>query len=102
MVIVGPTTFAAGPHLSTEMMRLRRMREWSQLTILLVICRAFCRHENQNEGRAGGALSHVWRQAGRKVRTQHRPAPDRTASRSAFGSLGKVSRAKPQATIVER
>jgi hypothetical protein len=44
---------------------------WSQLTILLVTNRALCRHESGKEGSSRGALSHVRREAGRKVRIQH-------------------------------
>ena len=67
---------------------------WSQLTILLVSNRALCRHESHRERTSGGALSHVRREAGRKVRTQHRSAPNRTAQRPPLGGLEEVSGAE--------
>ena len=50
---------------------------------------ALCRHESHRKGSAGGSLSHVWRKAGRKVRTQHGSAANRTASRPPLSSLRK-------------
>src|ERR1700757_3880434 len=70
------------------------MARWSQLTILLVSKRALSRHESHGERSAGCALSHVRREAGRKVRTQHRPATNRAASRPPLSSLGEVNRAE--------
>src|ERR1700756_2013304 len=98
---IGPQLPPLACTLSTEMMRLAEDCRWSQLTILLASNGALCSHENQTEGSAGGSLSHVWRETGGKVRTQHRPAPNRTASRSAFSGFGKMSTAgnfrRPQA-----
>jgi hypothetical protein len=89
--------------LSTQMMRLGKNCRWSQLTILLVSHRALCRHESHREGSAGGALSHVRREAGRKVRTQHWHATNRTASRAPLSGLGEVNRAETvQATTDDK
>jgi hypothetical protein len=67
-----------------------RLENWSLLTILLVSNPALWRNEGKAEGRLGGSLPHVWREAGRKVRAQHRPATYEPASRPALSGFGQV------------
>jgi hypothetical protein len=67
---------------------------WSLLTLLLTIYRASYTHENQTERSAGGSLSHVWRETGRNVRTQHWPTTNRAPSRPTLSGFGEVNRAE--------
>jgi len=61
---------------------------WSELTIFLPRYLAWCSHEGYEEGNAGDPLSYLRRKARREVRAWHRPAADRSSSRSATVSGG--------------
>jgi hypothetical protein len=62
----------------------------SLLTIFCASNAASWRNEDKAQGDLGGSLSHVWREAGRKVRAQYRSATYEPPSRPALNSHGKV------------
>jgi len=67
------------------------MSNWSKLTIFLTKVRGIMHHESQERTSANGSMSYLWREAGRKMWTKHRIAPDGSAPRPATGSLGQLT-----------
>lgn len=67
------------------------LSNWSLLTILLGAKGPLCNHESPKETGPVGSLSYLWCKAGRKVRTEHGPAPHRAASGSSLSQFGIVS-----------
>jgi len=65
---------------------------WSKLTILLPHLNALCTNEGHGQTGTVGAMPYLRRQAGRKVRTEHRANSHQPSPRPALGSFREIVR----------